>query len=690
LTKINSLAAKDLQKYNFSYSGNRINQEKMIRSRSCFRISFLVFLFFLGLSGNSLFSQSTHDCPDYKGKKADKIYDNALKSYLQRDFSEAIRSLNQVIGIEPEYVDAYFVLGLIYIEDSRMNLKTARKHFSRVIELCPGYDVYAYYHLARIAYGASEYADAHRYVTRFLEDVDLIRSDEDYEEAVQLLEYSAFFDEMLSNPVPFDPKPVQGISTPMDEYLPIISPDNDMALFTRKIKIPPRRDDLTPQVRYRERFIFSRRNGPHFEEGDLMPFPFNQHDNEGGATLTIDNKTLYYTLCKYLDNRTYYNCDICYSEFRNGTWTEIQGISDRVNQPDSWESQPTITSDGQTLYFVSDRDGGYGGYDIYKTEKDEHGHWGYPVNMGPKINTSGNEKSPFIHTDSQTLYFSSDGHMGLGGYDIFFTKHNEDGSWSDPENIGYPINSYEDDVGFFVSTDGHYGYFASNKFDGIGGWDLYYFDLYEEARPEKVLFVKGKIEEEDDSGLKETRVELKNTETKEVTSIPVDTITGEYVAAVVFREDHILTVKRKGYVQESNYISQIDPRYSSPAKLTVSLKPVEIGESYRLNDIYFDFNSFELGRESKIVIEEFADFLFDNPSMKVSIEGHTDNIGNEGFNLILSEKRAKSVYDHLISQGISTGQIDYRGFGQSKPIASNATDEGRAMNRRTEFVIIEK
>jgi outer membrane protein OmpA-like peptidoglycan-associated protein/tetratricopeptide (TPR) repeat protein len=690
LTEIKPLEAAVLHKCNFNHSGHRINQKKMRRNRGCFLKSFLIALLFLAFSGNSIFSQGTDDCPDYKGKKADKVYDNALKAFLQRDYSEAIRSLNQVIEIEPDYVDAYFVLGLIYIEDSRMNLKTARKHFNRVIELCPGYDVYAYYHLARIAYGAGEYKDAHRYVTRFLEDVDLIRSDEDYEEAVQLLEYSAFFNELMGNPVPFNPKPVQGISTPLDEYLPIISPDNEMALFTRKIKIPPRRDDLTPQVRYRERFMYSRRNGPTFEEGGLMPLPFNQHDNEGGATLTIDNKTLYYTLCKHLEDRTYYNCDICYSEFRSGSWTEIQSISDKVNQPDSWESQPTITSDGQTLYFVSDRDGGYGGYDIYKTQKDESGNWGHPVNMGPKINTSGNEKSPFIHTDSQTLYFSSDGHMGLGGYDIFFTKHSEDGSWTDPENIGYPINSPEDDVGFFVSTDGHYGYFASNKFEGIGGWDLYYFDLYEEARPEKVLFVKGKIEEVDDSGLKETRVELKNTETKEVTSIPVDTITGEYVAAVLFREDHILTVKRKGYVQESNYISQIDPRYSSPAKLTVSLKPVEIGESYRLNDIYFDFNSFELGRESKIVIEEFADFLFDNPSMKVSIEGHTDNIGNEGFNLILSEKRAKSVYDHLISQGISTGQIDYRGFGQSKPIASNATDEGRALNRRTEFVIIEK
>jgi outer membrane protein OmpA-like peptidoglycan-associated protein/tetratricopeptide (TPR) repeat protein len=679
---------KEPAKSAFKFPENRNGQKTELTSIGFGLIFMLVY--FMVVMATPLSAQPTENCPEYKGKKADNIYDKALKAYRQRDFSEAIRSLNQVIAVEPDYIDAHFVLGLIYIDSRRMNLKVARKHFERVIDLCPDYDVYAYYHLARIAYGAEDYEDAYRYASLFLQDVDLIRTDEDYDEAVLLQEYSSFYYEILGSPVPFDPKPVPGISTPMDEYLPIISPDNDMALFTRKIKIPPRRDDLTPQVRYRERFMFSRRNGPYFEEGELMPYPFNQHDNEGGATLTIDNKTLYYTLCKYLPNKTYYNCDICYSEFKNGAWTAIESISNRVNLPDSWESQPSITSDGKTLYFVSDREGGFGGYDIYKTEKDDQGEWGHPVNLGPKINTPGNEKSPFIHTDSQTLYFSSDGHMGLGGYDIFFAKLNEDGSWQDPVNIGYPINSYEDDVGFFVSTDGHYGYFASNKFEGVGGWDLYYFDLYEEARPEKVLFVKGTIEEEDDSGFRETRVELKNAETKEVTSVPVDTITGEYVAAVLFREDHILTVKRKGYVQESNYISKIDPRYSSPAKITVSLKPIEIGESYRLNDIYFDFNSYELGRESKIVIEEFADFLFDNPSLKVSIEGHTDNIGTESFNLTLSERRAKAVYDHLISLGIASGQIAYRGFGQSKPVATNATDEGRALNRRTEFVIIEK
>ena len=651
-------------------------------------ISFITLITLFPIS--TLHSQTTSTCPEIKNERADKVYDKAIRAFRQRNYSETIRQLNNVIDIEPDYVDAYFVLGLIYIKERRMNLKAAKENFIKVIELCPDYDIYAYYHLSRIAYGSEDYEKAYEYISYFLEDVDKIRTDEDYDEAVRIQDFAKFYEKMLKNPVPFNPKPVPGISTEYDEYLPIISPDNEMALFTRKIKIPPRRDDITPRMSFKERFMYSYRQDGEFNRGQIMPFPFNRHDNEGGATLTIDNRFLFYTLCKYTKDMRYYNCDICYSEFKNGVWTEIQSMSNNVNLSNTWDSQPSITSDGKTLYFVSDREGGYGGYDIYRTHKDNKDEWSIPENLGIVINTRGNEKSPFIHTDSQTLYFSSDGLMGLGGYDIFYSKLKENGSWSEPENIGYPINSYDDDLGFFVSTDGHYGYFASNKFAGFGGWDLYSFDLYEGARPEKVLFVKGKINDENNSGYKNTHIELKNIESKGITEIPVDSVTGKYVAAVLFRDDYIMTVKRKGYVQESKYISRLDIRFTTPENLLIELKPIEVGKSYRLNDIYFDFNSYELNPESKIVIDEFFLFLNENPTLKVSIQGHTDNIGNDNDNLILSENRAKAVYEYLISLSVDIKRVDYKGFGESKPIDTNTTEAGRALNRRTEFVIVEK
>ncbi len=653
-------------------------------------ISLIPLMLFILLTIQSKSQTLSDSCPDYKSNRADKAYDKAIRAFSQRSYSECIGLMKEVIDIEPDYVDAYYVLGLIYIKESRMNLKAAKENFLKVVSICPSYDVYAYYHLARIAYGAQDYQAAYDYITIFLEDVDKIKTDEDYDEAIRIKDFSKFYADMLNHPVPFEPKPVPGISTEYDEYLPIISPDNEMALFTRKVKTEAKKDAFTSPTGLKEKFMYSIRQDGEFGRGQLMPSPFNKYDNEGGATLTINNKLLYYTLCKYTADHRYYNCDICFSENIAGTWTLIKSIGDKVNFENTWESQPSVTSDGKTLYFISDRDGGLGGYDIYKTTKDKDGEWGIPENLGPGINTAGNEKAPFIHTDSQTLYFSSDGLMGLGGYDIFYSRLNENGLWSEPKNIGYPINSFDDDVGFFVSTDGHYGYFASNKFDGFGGWDLYSFDLYEEARPEKVLLVRGKITVREFTGFKDTRIEIKNVESKKITELEVDSITGEYFGAVLLRNDYIMTVKKKGYVQESNYISKISPRVSKPLNLFIDLKPIQVGRSYRLNDIYFDFNSIDLLPESMVVIDEFYQFLLDNPTLKISIQGHTDNIGSEEDNLMLSENRASAVFNHLIQRGINIDRLDYKGFGESKPIDSNETEDGRARNRRTEFVIIEK
>lgn len=650
----------------------------------------LSFFLFLLITPPALSQTISDSCPDYKSNRADKAYDKAIRAFSQRSYSECIGLMKEVIDIEPDYVDAYYVLGLIYIKESRMNLKAAKENFLKVISICPSYDVYAYYHLARIAYGAQEYQAAYDFITIFLEDVDKIKTDEDFDEAIRIKDFSKFYADMLNHPVPFEPKPVPGISTEYDEYLPIISPDNEMALFTRKVKTEARKDAFTSPTGLTEKFMFSLRKDGEFSRGQLMPPPFNKYDNEGGATVTINNKMLYYTLCKYTSDRRYYNCDICFSENIQGTWLPIKSISDIVNTENTWESQPSVTSDGRTLFFVSDREGGYGGYDIYKTTKGANGEWGTPENLGATINTTGNEKSPFIHTDSQTIYFSSDGHMGLGGYDIFFSKLGDNGQWSEPKNIGYPINSFDDDVGFFVSTDGHYGYFASNKFDGFGGWDLYTFDLYEEARPEKVMLVRGKITDNENISFRDAKVEIRNIESKKITEFEVDSVTGEYFGALVMRNDYLMTVKKKGYVQETKYISKISQRISKPLDLFTDMKPIQVGMSYRLNDIYFDFNSIELLPESMSVIDEFYRFLVENPTLKISIQGHTDNVGSEADNLKLSEDRAQAVYNHLIQRGISFDRLAYKGFGESKPIESNDTEDGRARNRRTEFVIIEK
>jgi outer membrane protein OmpA-like peptidoglycan-associated protein/tetratricopeptide (TPR) repeat protein len=629
-------------------------------------------------------------CGNWHSKKADKIYDNGISYFKKGNYLEAGQIMKSVINTEPGYVDAYYVLGLVNFKKAKSNFKEAEKNFQKVLQLCPSYDVHTYYYLAEICYSSEKYDSTIQYLTEFLKDDDRMKADKDYNRAASLLKYSKFWLEMSSHPVPFQPKVVEGISTPENEYLPALSPDNQMALFTREIKVPPNKNTLIQTTKYKEKFMYSTLQEDRFSEGTEMPEPFNLNDNEGGATVTIDNNTLYYTVCKYTKDKTYYNCDIYYSENVNGEWTPIKSVSDKINLPFSWESQPSISADGKTLFFISDRPGGYGGYDIYRSIKNDKGTWGTPINLGPDINSTGNEKSPFIHPDGKTLYFSSDGWMGLGGYDIFYSRLSDDGSWSKPVNLGYPINSPDDEVGFLVSTDGTKGYFASNKFNGKGGWDLYSFDLYQDARPEKVLFLKGTVKSETESETGNAKIELKNVETKTISEIPLDSNTGNYVAVAPFNSDYIMTVKKAGYVYETRYISRIDSTFKTPKKLDLQIEPIELNKSYRINDVYFDFNSFTLTNESKMVLDQLIEFLHENSSIHIEIQGHTDNIGNDADNLKLSENRAQSVYNYLITSNIHASRLTFRGYGKTMPVATNDTEEGRAKNRRTVFVITRK
>ena len=651
----------------------------------------LVILFPILLSCLQVRGQEPVPCSKTFNKKVEKLYDEGIGFFKKGNYTEALKTMKKVISEEPGFTDAYFVSGLIYFKRYNSNFKEAEKNFLKVISLCPSYDPYVYYYLGEICYSSDRFDSTVSYLSEFVRDVDRIKSDKDYNRAMDLLNYSNRYMEMIKKPVPFEPKVVEGISTIENEYLPIISADNQMALYTREIKLLSEKNSVFQTTRTKEKFMFSTLNSDGtFSEGEEMPDPFNRFDNEGGATLTIDNNTLYYTVCKYNKSNTYYNCDIYCSENVNGDWGPIKGVSDKINQSSTWESQPSISNDGKTLYFVSDRTGGYGGYDIYKSIKNEKGDWGYPVNLGPVINSPGNEKSPFIHPDGKTLYFASDGWPGLGGFDIFYSRIDEKGNWMKPKNIGYPINSQEDEISFFVSTDGAQGFFASNKLKGKGGWDLYSFELYKDARPDKVLFIKGTVKSETVAEPVKARIELKNLETKKISEIPMDTLTGNYVAVAPFYNDYVMTVKKEGYVYETRYISRIDTAYSIPAKLDLEIKPIEINKSYRINDIYFDFNKFDLSQESMAVLDQLIEFLTENPKIRIQIQGHTDNIGNDTDNLKLSENRAHAVYDYLVSKEIAKERLTYQGFGKTMPVASNDNDEGRAKNRRTVFVITGK
>lgn len=674
----------------------------MIMKSLIFIITILLF------TNNFLFAQEEELCGKLSKKQA-KTFEEAMMNYSQgrrfgnklpetadKYYKTSMLLLKEIIDANDEYAPAYYYLGCINVFKKGNNLSAAEKYFLKSIELCPDGMHDAYFQLGKIYFGLEKYDLTISNLNSYLKKSENIDDDSVYVEAKEILEWAKQINDIKSKPVKFNPRVVEGISSPDDEYLVIITPDNEKAFYTRKTKVKTMQswsggDD------YKEMFFVSNRiadankllSERPFDKGKPMPEPFNMNANEGGATVTIDNKEMILTICKYEDkkNPSYANCDLYYTKFEYGMWRDLEKI-DAVNTPNYWESQPSISSDGKDLYFISDRPGGMGGYDIYLSQRDENGNWGVPKNLGKNINSKGNEKSPFIHTDSKTLYFSSAGHPGVGGYDIFYSRLDKNGNWQKAVNIGYPINTSYDDVGFFVSTNGKYGYFGSNNMqEGIGGWDFYSFDLYEEARPEKVLFVKGTVKNEIDDTPVDAKVQLKNIETKEIKEIPVDIETGDYVAAIPFDADFLLTVKKADFVYENAYISKDDTTFDEPKQLDIDLEPVVVGKSYRMNDIYYKSNSAELLPESKKVLDDFIDFLNENPNIKAKIQGHTDNIGSDAFNMTLSEERAKSVFNYLIENGVKAHRLSYKGFGESKPVDTNDTEAGRAMNRRTEFLI---
>ena len=660
-------------------------------------ILFLIGLFFVHSFATA---QSNYPCEIEFSKKAEKIYKQARAAHQKGENDKATSLYKQCIAEQEDWAAPYFNLGMQAVRklekttEKKDNLfQTAINYFEKSVELCPQYNLTAYFHLGKLYYSVGQYGKAVKSLEIFIEDPDeKIKNQSQKEEAEWFLEYSIVYEKLYDNPVPFDPAPVKGMSTTDGEYLGAISPDDDYMFYTRRKLVEKELYGRKTQD-FEEIFTVSERlKDGSFTVGTPMPSPpFNMTQNEGSPTITLDNKYMVFTRCSNVDkydSTSYYNCDLYFTENIDGQWTDIQNLGKAINGDLTWETQASISADGQTLFFVSDRDGGLGGYDIYYSTRDANGNWKKAQNVGAPINTDRNEKTPFLHSDNKTLYFSSDGFTGIGGYDIYVSRLSENGEWAKPLNIGYPINSQRDDIGLFVNTFGNKAYFSTNRLSG--NLDICEFDLYPEARPNKVILVKGEVENMDSE--KSTKVELKNIKTKKIESVDVDIQTKRYAAIIHDTEDdYLLTIKQEGYAYETKYIESKKLIMDDVQLLTqkdFELKPIKVGESYQINDIYFATNSFELTSASKFVLDILIEFLQDNSDVKIEIQGHTDNIGNRNDNMILSDNRAKAVYDYLVENYIQSNRLRYKGFADTKPIANNSTEEGRAKNRRTVFVIL--
>lgn len=637
------------------------------------------------------------ECPE-PNKKAEKLFEKAAQMKFKGN--EAYGSLVEASREDEDFVDAFYILADINMQKYKndplryeQNGNTAMKYYASAIQACAAFRNYeVQYILGEYYFERRQLDDAKPLLERYIANADPSKKNE-LKSAEKKLKIIKDYQKLLAEKVPFNPVKLQGPSTSDDEYLPMLSPDNQYLFFTRKSEINDRNSAFGPKVR--ELLTEATKvSATTFSVGQALTAPFNQGEYQGGSCMSVDNKLMFVTVVQMenVQGQGFANGDIYYSELVDGSWSKLKSVGDRINGRTTWEGQPSISADNKTLYFASARGtDNFGGMDIYKSQRQADGSWSAPINLGDKINTKGNDKSPFVHSDSYTLYFASDGHLGVGGFDIFYAKLNQNGEFDEPKNIGYPINTKEDEHGFIVSTDGNYGYFSSN----MDGKDLniYSFELYKEARPEKVVFVTGKISSKNADAAKGMTIELKNTKTNQITEGVVDENTGEYVAVIAAsdKEPVMMMAKKNGYAFTSQYINSDKDVIGRPMQMELlEVNPIEEGQTYQINDIKFNTDSYDLSEQIMTILDEFIEFLNQNPTVKIAIQGHTDNKGDQQKNLILSENRAKAVNDYLILEGVSPSRMSYKGYGSSKPLVSNDTEEGRAKNRRTEFEILSK
>jgi outer membrane protein OmpA-like peptidoglycan-associated protein/tetratricopeptide (TPR) repeat protein len=628
---------------------------------------------------------------------------------------ERLAFLDKALEEDPNCLPCLMRLGeLEFLRSKRSgaSFQSAKLRFETLHSICAEYHSESWYFLGAMYYADKEYEKAEEAFEKFLRfpDSDPSKFEKDYQkkydEVEEALKSVKAYAAIYRDPIDYQPRKVAGVSSGDDDYLPLISPDGEIMFFTRK-KFKQAKGDY--ETRLIEEFTWCKRPDINatFDQGNPLPEPFNLGDSYGGATVSVDNKEMIVAKKNPKPNNPQ-NIDLFSTRYERSTdkagnlvytWSELQDLGPNINTDSGWEAQPSLSGDGQFLFFAAVREecmkdaNGNFSHDLFFSERQPDGTWSVCKPLPSNINTRGQEKAPFMHSDSRTLYFSSNGHISVGGMDLFYCKLNEDGSFSAPTNIGYPINNEEDQLGIIVASDGELAYFGANKLNGEKGWDIYEFKMPEKAKPERVAIMKGAVTTPDQQPVQAAAVEIKYAQSGESEKVKVNADDGTYAAIVKLnkKEDVLLTVEGEGIAFNSRIISRKENE-KQPVVMKLDMEAAQENEDtpFVINDIVYTTNKAEIQEDSKLILVEFAAYLKKKPELRIEIRGHTDNVGNDQSNMALSADRAFEVLNYLASLGVEGTRMTAKGFGETRPIADNETEEGRKKNRRTEFVIVRK
>ncbi|MGB0882311.1 MAG: OmpA family protein [Vicingaceae bacterium] len=651
-----------------------------IKKRLLSTITCLILVF----SVNIGFAQKTVSS---KNKKAIKLFEKGREYYDARNNELAELNLLEAIEKDPNFVEAELMLAYVY-QDAR-KYKKALKHYEKCIEINPKFfpEIYVSAGTINLKYGNYEAAKRNFEGYLSFEGAPLMQKDF----AKKGLETCAFAEEALKKPVPFNPKNLgDKINSPLPEYFPSISVDGETLLYTRRLK------SKMTYTGFNEDFFVSQFDGKNWMQSRNVQ-PINSLTNEGAPSLSANGRFLIFTSCDNpvegygRDRKGYGSCDLFYTYNVGDNWTKPKNLGNKINSR-NWETQPSFSADGKTLYFIRGIGRSFSRQqDIYTATLNEQGVWSDPVKLSNTINTPGVEESVFIHPDGKTLYFSSNGHPGMGGLDLFMSQKDENGVWSKPKNLGYPINTFNDENSLLVDASGNLAYFASDRAGGYGDLDLYQFEMPEHVKPDKVNYLKGKVYDAVTKRPIAAQFELIDLETGKVAVASfADEATGEYLVSLPINKEYALNASYDGYLFFSENFLLTEGNVKEPFQKDVPLHKIEVNKTMVLKNVFFDTDKFDLKPKSEVELDKLVSFLNKNKTVKIEVGGHTDNVGSKLSNQILSENRAKSVYDYLLEKGIEISRLKAKGYGDEKPIADNSTEKGRAANRRTEFKILAK
>lgn len=607
-----------------------------------------------------------------ESKKARKLYEKADKKYQDRDFYGALEYLEESVKEDPSFFEAYIRMGSFY--NALGQEDSVYSKFSSYVKTAPDPIASVLEKLAYMAFDRGEYENANHILNQFLKrvperatsfEIDLLSRSIDF--AVSELESSKDSVEMKLLP--------EEVNRFRLQYLPSVTIDDASMFYTK-------RDD----VKGDEDIVVSQKKDGKWLPGQSVSSRINTPLNEGACTVSADGRTMIFTSC---DGRNSLgSCDLYISKKSGDTWSYPKNLGQPVNSI-YWESQPSLSADGKTLYFSSNRRGGFGGRDLWVSES-RNGKWSEPRNLGKEINTRKDETTPFIHTNGVSLYFSGNGYPGMGGYDLYLTQK-EDTTWSKPQNLGYPINTFRDEVSIVIIGEGSKAYYAKEEQKNFEILDskIITIELPDKLKSKRASYIIGEIR--DAKTYKPLRADVQVVNLSNDQSIyenESDSITGQYFMVLPAGLDLAGYVKKKGYLYSDFHFSTDSNSALQPDTIDIELIPVQEGETLVLKNIYFDVDSYEINDRSASELQNAFQLLKENPSIVVEIAGHTDDTGTKSYNQQLSTMRAKAVYDVLILKGVDTERLTYKGYADDQPIKPNTTEINRQSNRRIEFRVL--